>query len=84
MVAATIAAAVALVLIFAPADAAACPNCATARVVQASVFDGSFWANLMLIVLPLLILAAIGALLHGVGLEPPARLTRAREGKPHR
>lgn len=73
VVAATVAAVGALLPTLVPASAVACPDCATARVVQASVFDGSFWTNLMLIALPILILSAIGALLYGVGLEPDAR-----------
>jgi hypothetical protein len=49
--------------------AQACPNCATARVVRASVFDEKFWTHLMLITLPLLVLALVSFLLYRIGLE---------------
>jgi hypothetical protein len=44
-----------------------CPDCPTARVVQASVFDGRFWPHLFLVALPLLILGLFSALLYRVG-----------------
>jgi hypothetical protein len=45
----------------------ACPDCATARVVRASVYEQGFWTNLYLISLPLLVLAVISALLYPIG-----------------
>lgn len=50
-------------------EALACPNCLTARVVRASVFDAHFWPNLFLISLPLLIMGIIGALLYQIGID---------------
>jgi hypothetical protein len=50
-------------------EAFACPDCATARVVRASVFDGRFGTNLLMISLPLLVLGAISILLYRIGLE---------------
>jgi hypothetical protein len=35
-----------------------CPNCLTARVVRASIFDENFWTNLTLIALPLPVLGS--------------------------
>jgi hypothetical protein len=61
-------------------EAFACPDCATARVVRASVFDGSFGTNLMMISLPLLVLGAISILLYQIGIErPPRASTAAKE-----
>jgi hypothetical protein len=50
-------------------EALACPDCGTANVVRAAVFDGSFWMNLTLIVLPLLVLAAISTLLYRIDVD---------------
>lgn len=50
-------------------DAFACPDCASARVVRASVFDDSFWTNLYLVALPLLILGGISMLLYRIDIE---------------
>ncbi|HEY8945995.1 MAG TPA: hypothetical protein VIM73_17120 [Polyangiaceae bacterium] len=58
-------------LLFVGSPALACPNCATARVVRASVFDDNFWTRLILVSLPLLVLAALILLLYRVGLERP-------------
>lgn len=62
------AAAVASVLLLS-AVAEACPNCPTARLVRASVFDTNFWTYLMFITLPLLVLALVCILLYRIGLE---------------
>ena len=66
----------ALVMLFA-SDAMACPDCVTARVVRASVFDGSFWTNLCLISLPLVVLGVITALLYRIGIEPRPQMDTA-------
>jgi hypothetical protein len=58
-------------------EAFACPDCTTARAVRASVFDGSFGANLMMISLPLLVLGAISILLYQIGIERPSRASTA-------
>jgi len=52
------------------AEALACPNCASARAVRASVYDASFWSNLALVVLPLLVLMACCRQLYRIGLKP--------------
>jgi hypothetical protein len=72
----------ALALTLAGHEAFGCPDCATARAVQAAVFDGDFFRNLTLVILPLLVLAAIGVLLHGVGREPPGQIPAADRGGP--
>lgn len=67
----SLAAACALV---AAADASACPNCETARVVRATILDDRFWGTLLQIVLPLAVLLAIVAALYRIDLPgPPAR-----------
>jgi hypothetical protein len=43
-----------------------CPDCATSKVVKATVFDADFWSQLLLISLPLLAIGAISLVLHGV------------------
>jgi hypothetical protein len=49
--------------------ALACPNCETARQVRASIReDGHFWSYLLMMALPLLLIAAVSALLYRVGL----------------
>jgi hypothetical protein len=63
-------------LVLSSARALGCPNCETARVVQASVFDASFWSNLTLLLLPLIVLGVIAAVLYRVGLEQPAKRQR--------
>lgn len=45
-----------------------CPDCTTSRLVRASVFDGDFWTNLLLISTPLLVLGVITALLYRLGI----------------
>jgi hypothetical protein len=60
------AAAALMALLVAPV-ALACPDCATATVVRASVFDDGFWSNLMMISLPLLVLGAISSRLYRIG-----------------
>lgn len=48
----------------------ACPNCETARVVRASILqDAHFWTYLLMMAVPLLLIAAVSALLYRVGLE---------------
>lgn len=54
-------------------SALSCPNCSTARVVRASVYDATFWPNLLLVLLPLFVLAAICRQLYGVGLREKAQ-----------
>lgn len=58
-----------------------CPDCPTARIVRASVYDERFWTYLIAIVLPLLVLGLISALLYRIGIErrpaPPPRGTGA-------
>lgn len=49
--------------------AIACPSCPTARAVRASVYDASFWSNLALVLLPLIVLLAWCRRLYGIGLE---------------
>jgi hypothetical protein len=51
------------------ATALACPDCTTARLARASVFDHRFWSHLGMIALPVLLLAGIAALLYRIGLE---------------
>jgi hypothetical protein len=70
------AAALAGVLLSAP-DVLACPDCATASVVRASVFDGRFWPNLLMISLPLLVLGAISTRLYRIGIERPQQASAA-------
>ena len=45
--------------ILAPGVAQACPDCPTAQVVQASVFDERFWTQLLPMMLPLFVLSVI-------------------------
>lgn len=47
----------------------ACPDCQTARLTRASVFEARFWPTLVAIVAPLLILGAMCALLYRIGME---------------
>lgn len=58
-------------------EARACPDCATALAVRASVFDDSFWTHLVLITLPLIVLTGISVRLYRIGLEPPQPATKA-------
>ena len=58
-----------MVTMIASSEAFACPDCPTARLVQASVFDDRFWKYLFLISLPLLVLGAISGLLYRIGRE---------------
>ncbi len=51
----------------------ACPDCATARLVRASVLDERFWTNVAALALPLLLLAVIASLLHRAGARPGSR-----------
>ena len=51
----------------------ACPSCPSARVVRASVYDASFWSNLALVLMPLLVLAALCRGLYRIGLQPERR-----------
>ena len=55
----------------------ACPDCATSNLVRAWAFDARFWTNLAALALPLLVLATIGSLLHGI--DAPRRKPRARD-----
>jgi hypothetical protein len=57
------------VVLLPAAEALACPNCTTASYVRAAVFDGSFWMNLMLISLPLIILGVISTLLYQIDID---------------
>jgi hypothetical protein len=50
--------------------AGACPDCVSARLVQATVFDHRFWGNLVLISAPLLMLSVMCAWLYRLGIEP--------------
>lgn len=70
------AAAALMTLLFAPV-ALACPDCATATIVRASVFDDGFWPNLMMISLPLLVLGAISTRLYRIGGERPSQASAA-------
>jgi hypothetical protein len=63
------------------AAAARCPDCPVARVVQASVLDGRFWPHLLLTLLPLLVLAAIVAVIHGPGSRGRAGEKRGGGGR---
>jgi hypothetical protein len=58
----------ALVTSFAAA-ALACPRCATALEVRASVFDDRFWAHLSFAALPLLVMGMIAAVLYRIGIK---------------
>jgi hypothetical protein len=62
-------------------EAFACPNCATARVVRASVFDADFWPHLAMLTLPLVVLGLISAVLYRIGIERsgPIQATRNQE-----
>jgi len=51
----------------------ACPDCPTARLVRASLFDGSFWIDLLLVSLPLLVLGLISALFYRIGAAPDSK-----------
>jgi hypothetical protein len=53
--------------------ASACPNCATAQVVKASVLGEGFWSHLVMVVVPFLLIGAVSALLYRIGLSPPER-----------
>jgi hypothetical protein len=62
-----------------------CPDCATARVVRASVFDGDFCAHLAMISLPLLAMGLISALVYRIGREQPegdAHATTTEDARP--
>lgn len=48
--------------------ALACPDCETARVVRASIWDEHVWSYLLMMVLPFLLIGTVSALLHRVGL----------------
>jgi uncharacterized BrkB/YihY/UPF0761 family membrane protein len=45
----------------------ACPDCPASRSARANVLAGSFWTNLGLVSLPLVVLVGICALLYRVG-----------------
>jgi hypothetical protein len=45
-----------------------CPDCMTSRVVRDAVFDDTFFADLLVVTLPLIVLATIGALLYRIGI----------------
>lgn len=49
--------------------AGACPDCVSARLVRATVFDHRFWVNLVLIAAPLLVLGVMCAWLYRLGIE---------------
>jgi hypothetical protein len=73
------AAAALMVLLSAPV-VLACPDCATAKVVRASVFDDDFWTNLMMTSLPLLVLGSISMRLYRIGIErPPHASAKTKE-----
>ncbi len=50
--------------------AGACPDCDSARVFQATVFDHRFGMNLVLIATPLWVLGVMCAWLYRLGIEP--------------
>jgi hypothetical protein len=56
--------------------ALACPNCATALEVRASLFDDRFWVYLSYAALPLALIGAIAVMLYGIGQPTPAGNTR--------
>jgi hypothetical protein len=62
-------AAAAAVVLLPAAEVLGCPNCTTASYVRAAVFDGSFWMNLILIALPLIILGVISTLLYQIDID---------------
>jgi hypothetical protein len=72
-------AAAALMALLSAPVALACPDCATAKVVRASVFDDGFWPNLMMISLPLLVLGAISTRLYRIGSERPPQASSATQ-----
>jgi hypothetical protein len=59
--------ALAAVFVF-PAVAFACPDCPTARVVQASVFNGRFVPQIVMLLIPVFALGVIAAFLHRIGI----------------
>lgn len=58
-----------------------CPSCPISRVVRASVYDASFWSNLALVLLPLIVLAALCRGLYRIGLERERRAANERAEK---
>ena len=64
-----------------------CPDCPTAQIVRASVYDERFWTHLFAIVLPLVVLALISALLYCIGIErrpaPPPHGASAGDKENH-
>jgi hypothetical protein len=66
----TVALSHAVALLLTAAEALACPDCPTAQVVRASVFDSTFWTHLAQISTPLVVIAGIVARLYRIGLEP--------------
>jgi hypothetical protein len=63
--------------------ALACPNCATSRVVRASILDERFWSHLAMAIVPFLLIGALSALLYRVGL-PQRETAPARDGQESR
>ena len=51
------------------AQALACPDCSTARLVRAPLVDADFFPNLALLLAPLGVVALICARLYRIGLE---------------
>lgn len=63
---------VALAAVFAfPAVAFACPDCPTAHAVHASVFNGRFVPQIMMLLIPVFALGVIAAFLHRIGIDGP-------------
>jgi hypothetical protein len=56
-----------VVAMLASTGALACPDCRLGVEVRARVFQEPFWSNQAITVLPLAVLAAIAAALHGIG-----------------
>jgi hypothetical protein len=70
-----------IVVLLTAREAMACPSCPAARSLRALIFDGSFWPNLGLITLPLLVLGVVSARLHRIGIEPAGRRPAKDEGE---
>ncbi|HEY3494155.1 MAG TPA: hypothetical protein VGK73_05695 [Polyangiaceae bacterium] len=61
----------------------ACPDCATARIVQSSVWDGPFWSTLLTLALPLLVLSGVATLLRRIGAGAPLPAERSLRDPRH-
>ena len=62
----------------------ACPDCATAQVVKASVLGEGFWGYLVMLAVPFLLIGALSALLYRIGLSPHDMTSARARNRPGR